>query len=213
MGVDGTVRQDNLTLKAQVAPRHVLHGADTVDEHEPGRKGLRGTNSGSLATLEEVATPDRPALEPGPARCERRRGRAVGGVKPHINFDVVLVTLKELPAVDSASKVLCELRDDGMVGHLAAAAAAGDPPSFYIECLTVTASIAAVATYKLHVKSELWVDVLSKSVKLPDAEFVPLWEMTHTFPGHAASGSSRSDFAAMTMDANNQPFPFLIAEF
>ncbi|KAJ3156909.1 hypothetical protein HDU86_003444 [Geranomyces michiganensis] len=37
--------------------------------------------------------------------------------------------------------------------------------------------------------------------------------MSHMFPEHSSTGSSRSDFSAMTVDADGEAFPFLIAEF
>ncbi|KAJ3179327.1 hypothetical protein HDU87_002936 [Geranomyces variabilis] len=137
----------------------------------------------------------------------------------------VLSVLEELPALAKAVTVLGELQANGKIVTVEAAPSKCDRDPFFIDTLTVTASLSAIATYRptpvrgpgslpheTHIKSELWVDVLSKSVKFPTSQFIPLWEMTHMFPGHAASGSSRSDFSALVVAANHEVFPFLIIE-
>ncbi|KAJ3154056.1 hypothetical protein HDU86_004981 [Geranomyces michiganensis] len=90
----------------------------------------------------------------------------------------------ELPAASAATNVLVSFRNAGQVVHMA--------NNITIEALTAAASVAAVTTYlptpvrgagslphEFHVKTELWADVLSMAIKVPDAGFVPLWETTH----------------------------------
>ncbi|KAJ3189158.1 hypothetical protein HDU85_002783 [Gaertneriomyces sp. JEL0708] len=63
-----------------------------------------------------------------------------------------------------------------------------------------------------HVKGELWAQIFSNSLTLP-GKYVPVWELQHLFPGNAAGGSSRSDYAACTIDVRGVVMPVFLVEF
>lgn len=95
-----------------------------------------------------------------------------------------------------------------------------------IDNLTVISVILAVILYRhtpcrgvgsspseSHVKIELWAKLFSAIFALHNLKFLPTWELQHLISGNAGRGSSRSDFAAVTNNQDDQQFAFFLVEF
>jgi hypothetical protein len=111
-------------------------------------------------------------------------------------------------------------------GHLLNPTTTLDGNNLYIDLITVTSTITSVLCYRSvpsrgpgtepsenHIKAEMFTKILKDAFSLGAHEFHTNWEYHYQIPGHAGSGSARSDFAAVVLNDIDQQFCFLIVEF
>nr|CAG8469168.1 7890_t:CDS:2 [Entrophospora candida] len=155
--------------------------------------------------------------------------------KPAINFGFITEALKSTKhkKLLNATPVLNGIINEGKIGTTKSSIInriqhwlGSGPANFVIDVPTTLSALTSVLLFvpspvrsgadpsENHYKAQLWAKILSDAFTLNIDSFEPTWELHYQIPGDSGKGSSRSDFACVTISLNTKErYPFFILEF
>nr|CAG8612211.1 1254_t:CDS:2 [Entrophospora candida] len=155
--------------------------------------------------------------------------------KPAINFGFITEALKSTKhkKLLNAIPVLNGIINEGKIGTTKSSIInriqhwlGSGPANFVIDVPTTLSALTSVLLFvpspvrsgadpsENHYKAQLWAKILSDAFTLNIDSFEPTWELHYQIPGDSGKGSSRSDFACVTISLNTKErYPFFILEF